>query len=215
MKNQKMTIIAVVAGCVAVFAVLLLVLFLTGVITTGGNTAEASESESVLSNDTTEPAETTEAVKETEEKHAPVFYEDYIASFTELAELAGYKLTPLPDVVLDDGDISHTVIASIESLDGSYHAHTRCSADGEVQSVDITTERGFYVDQFYAVLCYYSYLSLNLPDRDADEFYDTFDLSVSDSGEVFKYETTEGWDIYSYTLEEFRVFDIRRINEDG
>lgn len=35
MKNQKMTIIAVVACCVAVFAVLLLILFLTGVITTG------------------------------------------------------------------------------------------------------------------------------------------------------------------------------------
>lgn len=66
MKNQKMTIIAVVTGCVAVFAVLLLVLFLTGVFTTGGSTTEAPESDALPSVATTEPTETTEAAEITE-----------------------------------------------------------------------------------------------------------------------------------------------------
>lgn len=150
-------------------------------------------------------AETTEA---TEAKPEPVYYADYLATFSELAEQGGFTLTELPSVVLDDGRTSCPIMASMAPGDIWYHSHVYCDQAGEIQSVGITYTRGSNVDPFYAILCYYMYLSMGLPDREADEFYDTFGLL--DSGEVFEYETTEGWDIYAMTTSSFWTFDIRR-----
>lgn len=147
-------------------------------------------------------AEPTEA---TEAKPEPVLYADYLATFTELAEQGGFTLTELPSVDLEDGLVSYPVIASPDMLpDWNYHIRADRSSSGEVQYARVMTERRNYTDVSFAVLCFYLYAALELPEMDADEFYDTFGL-LSD-GRISANETIAGWDIIIVSTDEYITF---------
>lgn len=148
-------------------------------------------------------AETTEA---TEAKPEPVLYEDYLATFTELAEQGGFTLTELPSVDLEENEqVCYPVVVSEELLpDRRYHTHAYCSESGEIQRATISTERRKYTDTFFAVLCFYMYTALDLPETNADEFYDTFGL-LSD-GRISANETIAGWDIIIVSTDEYITF---------
>ena len=76
-------------------------------------------------------AETTEA---TEAKPEPVYYADYLATFTELTEQGGFTLSELPSVDLEDRLVSYTAIASPDMLpDWNYHIRADRNSSGEVQ----------------------------------------------------------------------------------
>ena len=147
-------------------------------------------------------AETTEA---TEAKPEPVYYADYLATFTELTEQGGFTLSELPSVDLEDRLVSYTAIASPDMLpDWNYHIRADRNSSGEVQYARIMTERRNYTDVSFAVLCFYMYTALELPEIDADEFYDTFGL-LSD-GRISANETIAGWDIIIVSTDEYITF---------
>ena len=148
-------------------------------------------------------AETTEA---TEAKPEPVLYEDYLATFTELAEQGGFTLTELPSVDLEENEqVCYPVVVSEELLpDRRYHTHAYCSESGEIQRATISTERRKYTDTFFAVLCSYMYTALYLPEMDADEFYDTFDLLSAKDKSVWN--DIAGWEIMVFTTDEYITF---------
>lgn len=125
-----------------------------------------------------------------------ILLDAFMSCLMELLEDAGYN------DITKHADLDEVTSYSIGDpvTDERYHLSVNYNADDEITSVIMSIQPlGNPTKLDFAVLSAYIYRSLNLPDMEADAFYDKFQLLedniASESGTRSVYDTISGWDI--------------------
>lgn len=134
-----------------------------------------------------------------------MFYEEVISNLEDMLKPLGdqYQMTLLPKVDLDDGSISRPVVVTDTILKSTYHIHLYHTKSGEVYMFSMDVKTGSHTDLAFALLSYYLYKSMGLPEMEAQDFYDYFSLLTE---EPEGYLSTDGWGISASTLTNFLHF---------
>lgn len=135
-----------------------------------------------------------------------VIYTEVIATLEKMLEPIAdqYELTLLQKVVLEDGDNCQPVIVRQKfASEQRYHISLYYNQKGDVHHVIMSTERGKYTDISFALLSYYLYESLGLPEMEAQPFYDHFKLLAE---EPDGFLSTDKWLISVDTLDSLLSF---------
>ena len=133
-----------------------------------------------------EPTETTAPAT------SGLHHEEVLDNFEKMLEPIAdqYEMTRVSNLELDDGSFFHHVKVTNKLLGDSYTLLLYYNWEGDVRTVLLDGERGKRTNLDFAVLSLYVYKSLGLPEIDADDFYDHFNLLTAEpSGSL----SVEGW----------------------
>lgn len=120
--------------------------------------------------------------------------EEILGNFEKMLEPIAdqFQMTQLPPVELEDGGVCQPVTITDPLLGRDYHLRIFYRPESGAYTVTLTAETATRAEMNFAILSIYLYESLNLPEIDAQAFYDRFImLSEKPEGSM----TVEGWDL--------------------
>ena len=127
-------------------------------------------------------------------------YDDFRRQFNEkISELQEYTIVQLEDVSLEDNVTCHVFYIQHALLDETYRLRVDSDERNEVTYVLLSAEREKYGNLQFAVFALYVYDSMGLPEIEADDFYDKYDLFSKE--EIHESDMCEGYDISSMALD--------------
>jgi hypothetical protein len=116
-----------------------------------------------------------------------------------------FKLTQRPTEDLKEGKTCLPAAVTDTILDNRYDLLLYGDQTGEAETILLMTERGKHTDISFALLSYYIYKSLNLPEMDADSFYAHFNLLTGEPGGSL---SADGWRVSATTTDNFLTFGL-------
>lgn len=142
---------------------------------------------------------------EKEPAKSGIMVEDVLGNLEEkLAPLADqYEMTLGRKAELESGSICQPVTITEKLLGDNYSILIYYSKEGDVTLIILEAERGKRTDIDFALLSYYLYDSAELPEMEADAFYDEFNLLTA---EPDGFLSTDGWLISATTFDSFLAF---------
>ena len=131
--------------------------------------------------------------------------EEILGNFEKTLEpIAGqYRLTRLPKVDLEGGEICQPVVVTDTILDRQLHIRIYYTQAKGTKSVFLTADREARTNLDFALLSFYLYKSMNLPEMDAQAFYDHFKLLTE---EPQGWMTVNGWNLSAYCTGSYLTF---------
>lgn len=146
-----------------------------------------------------------EATQACEPAKSGVSPEEVLANFEEILEPINdqFQMTQLQKVPLEDGTCCLPVAVTDTLLGNTYHISIFYTQAGAVDSAAMTADRGAYSNLEFALLSLYLYRSLDLPEMEADAFYEEFNLLTTEPDGLL---STEGWLVSVTTLENILSF---------
>lgn len=132
--------------------------------------------------------------------------EEILSNMEALLEQTGgqFLSTRLPVVDLEDGRESYPLLVTETIAGQTYHIHVQ-TKDGWGRFISLSSKKGSRTNIEFALLSMYLYDSLNLPEREAQEFYDYFSLLTKEpSGEM----SVEGWELWVSNIEDLLTFTL-------
>ena len=87
-----------------------------------------------------------------------------------------FQMTRLPKVELEEGKSYQSTAVTDTLFGNSYYIRVYCDKAGDVEWVWVEAKRDKYTELNFAILSYYTYLSMKMPKMEADDFYDHFNL---------------------------------------
>lgn len=103
-----------------------------------------------------------------------------------------FQVTRLPEVELDERNTCLPIVVTDSMLGRSYHVTIYYTQTRDVYRVTLDTDRSNGTELNFALLSVYLYSSLNLPEMDAQAFYDHFNML---SAEPEGWMKAEAWEL--------------------
>lgn len=135
-------------------------------------------------------------------------YDEFEAAFKKsLSALPEYTLFQLSDVELDDGITCHVFTIKDELIDDTYHLRIDVNEESGIEWVYLANGRKAYGNLQFAVFSLYAYQAMNMPEIDADAFYEQYDMFSKE--DICKYDSYDGYEVSCLTIGEQITFSIR------
>lgn len=118
--------------------------------------------------------------------------EEVLANLEKMLEpiVDGYTMTRPDESTTLDGKKHLSVYVTDKLLGTKYHISVGCNKIGDAKYIMMTAQQGSRAELNFALLSSYLYEILELPEMDAQDFYDHFSLlTMNPKGTL----TTDGW----------------------
>lgn len=120
-------------------------------------------------------------------------YDNFYSKFSELIGQLSDQFT-LSELESDELEATHSlVIEGDDWLNDFYSLSIYCDSESKIEKILFSAERKENTDINFALIAFYVYTSFGFPDRDADEFYETYDLLSTN--DITKSEDINGWNL--------------------
>lgn len=108
-----------------------------------------------------------------------------------------FRMTQLSKVDLENGETCQPVRITYTPTADSYSIHIYSTKASDVYNIVLSATKGKYTDINFALLSFYLYKSINLPEMDTQSFYDHFKLLTEKPEGIL---SANGWDLEASCL---------------
>lgn len=136
----------------------------------------------------------------------PVKYDVFRATFDEkVSNISWFEATDFPDADLEDGGKAYSISIKNTVLDNTYHVGIYITRSKSISNVSVFAEREADLSTF-ALLSFYLYEAMELPEIEAEDFYEQFNLLSNE--DILESEKIEGYMVSTIASGEYVTFSI-------